>query len=333
MNSVQNFHMDKDQPEIEQTVFSSGFGFEEPEGLKYHFSGHETYPFRYTWLPKGVRNSDGQTDLFVNEDAVVILGVGKNMVRSIRHWCHTLDLLDSPKRGRYKPSKLGNNIFHKNGWDPYLEHPGTLWLLHWKLVKNWSRASTWYLAFTRWNDTEFTRDQLVSWLWHLKESESPSSRGTKSSIKRDVDVFINTYVPSKRSTRQPLEDTFDCPLVELGLIREIGRNTFQFNRGPKPSLPDEIFIYALVEFWNEKAPEQNTMSFEAVMYGAGSPGGAFKFSENKLVERLERLPPWSKLTFGDTAGRRMVLKEERGKLNPMKILSRFYSSNSRGQER
>ena len=45
---------------------------------------------------------------------------------------------------------IGNALFGPTGWDPYLENPGTLWLLHWHLVNRWERASTWFLAFTRW---------------------------------------------------------------------------------------------------------------------------------------------------------------------------------------
>lgn len=317
-----NLHSHK--PQIVQSVLA--LGSSEPDNLKYHFSGHETFPFRYTWLPKGVQKVKDRPDLFGSDDAIIILGVGKNMVRAIRHWCETLDLVQSPRRGLYQATELGKNLFDLDGWDPYLEHPGTLWLLHWKLARQWERASTWYLAFTRWSSNEFSRDQLVDWVWRLKESESPASRGTRASLKRDVDVFLRTYVPSRPTHTRPLEDTFDCPLVELGLITEIDRHTYQFNRGPKPSLPDEIFVYALMEFWNEHAPDQNTLSFEAVMHAPGSPGGAFKLSENALVERLERLPRWSHLSYGDTAGQRMILRPEQGPLVPMKVLDRFYAA-------
>ncbi len=61
---------------------------------KYGFTGHETFPFRYTWLAKGVRGVAGTPGLFSREDALVALGVGKNMVKSIRHWCEALGLIE-----------------------------------------------------------------------------------------------------------------------------------------------------------------------------------------------------------------------------------------------
>jgi hypothetical protein len=55
--------------------------------LNFRFSGHETFPCRYTWLPKAVRSLSGDASLFRSEDqAMVRLGVGKNMVRAIRFW-------------------------------------------------------------------------------------------------------------------------------------------------------------------------------------------------------------------------------------------------------
>ena len=52
----------------------------------FSFSGHETFPFRYTWLKKGVDAVSDDPSVFSSDRATITLGVGKNMVRSIRHW-------------------------------------------------------------------------------------------------------------------------------------------------------------------------------------------------------------------------------------------------------
>lgn len=52
---------------------------------KYTFSGHESFACKSLWLKKGydfVKNGHN----FNAQDAVVQLGVGKNMVASIRYW-------------------------------------------------------------------------------------------------------------------------------------------------------------------------------------------------------------------------------------------------------
>jgi hypothetical protein len=307
--------------------------------VRYSFSGHETFPLRYAWLPKGVQGSQSYPSLFTRDDAMVILGVGKNMVSSIRFWCETLRLIELTDRGKVaKPTPLGQALFGDGGWDPYLEDPGTLWLLHWLLVSRRDRASTWYLTYTHFHETTFTRDSLTEWLMK-RIQQMPLVRATSASIRRDVEVFIRTYTPSHASRDLPLEDTFDCPLVELGLIREIDRSIYEFVRGPKPSLPQAIFVFALLEFWEQIAASQHTLSFESILYGGGSPGAAFKLSENALAAYLEELPKWCSLSYDETAGRRLVMRRNYNAssnspqdLSALSILARYYKAEMAGEQ-
>jgi hypothetical protein len=301
------------------------------ETVRYSFSGHETFPLRYAWLPKAVQGLQTYPDLFTRDDAMVILGVGKNMVMSIRFWCETLRLIGLTDRGKVaQTTPLGQELFRDGGWDPYLEDPGTLWLLHWLLVSRRDRASTWYLTYTQFHEPTFTRDSLTEWIMK-RVQQTPLVRATPASIRRDVEVFIRTYTPSHVTRDLPLEDTFDCPLVELGLIREVERGAYEFVRGPKPGLPQAIFVYALLEFWGRTAPSQRTLSFESIMYGGGSPGASFKLSDNALAAYLEELPRWCPLSYDETAGRRLVLRPSHNPndnspqdLSPFSILTGYY---------
>jgi Protein of unknown function (DUF4007) len=50
----------------------------------YRFSGHETFPCRYTWLPKAVPKLGARPDLFSRDqedEAMVSLRVVKNVYR------------------------------------------------------------------------------------------------------------------------------------------------------------------------------------------------------------------------------------------------------------
>ena len=291
--------------------------------VKLSFSGHETFPFRYGWIPKGVQQVLQYDDLFARDDAVVILGVGKNMVQSILYWTKVLGMVYSPMRGKYEVTRLGKNIFGDDGWDPYLEDPGTLWLLHWRLASRIESASTWYLAFTVWNSSEFTRTNLEDWLLKIAK-QYPSTRVTPSSLHRDIDVFLRTYIPADSNRNIMTEDTFDCPLVELGLIEEIEQSgTYRFIRGSKSSLPDLIFLYGLMDYWDQLPQKQEAISFEKLLHSAGSPGAVFKLSENALADNLDNIPSWSGLVFDDTAGMRTVFRRSRN-VTSMDILKRYY---------
>ena len=294
---------------------------------RYSFSGHQTFPFRYSWLPKGIRGIEHDPKLFSKPEAMVTLGVGKNMVDSIRYWCGALKLaVIDGRSGIGRSTELGTRLLGKRGWDPYLEDPATLWLLHWQLVESPHIASTWFLAFTRWSRDVFTRDELTNWILTVARDTGKKS-ATPESIRRDIDVFLRTYVPARPDTRRPIEDSFDCPLVELGLINELEDGVYQFNRGPKPTLPIEIFGYALKRYWDAYASDQGTLGFETVLYGPGSPGAAFKLSESSLALLLDSLPSWMGFRYDETAGLRVLLRNNNVRsFKAMGFLERCYGN-------
>ena len=70
------------------------------------FSGHETFPFRYPWLKKGFDAVSADGEVFQREDAITTLGVGKNMVRSIRHWCLAAGVIEEDRTDPTYPTEL-----------------------------------------------------------------------------------------------------------------------------------------------------------------------------------------------------------------------------------
>ena len=295
---------------------------------RYNFSGHETFPVRYTWLPKALQHLDKTADLFLREDAMIHLGVGKNMVTSIRYWAQAFGLITRQQGSNLdEPTDLGTKLLGVDGWDPYLEDPGTLWFLHWQLASSPAKTSTWYLAFSQWGRDTFTRTELTEWLLKLIEPLK-QVRATPGSMKRDVDVFIRTYVPSTQRSGKLAEDSFDSPLVELGLIQEVGKDLYRFAKGSRPTLPDAILTYAVVDYWKQHAQGRQTIGFETLLHGKGSPGAVFKLTENALAERLERLPTTA-LRFDDTAGMRQLLKTSVELTKPLEILENYYAPSTK----
>lgn len=295
------------------------------------FSGHQTFTFRYSWLPKGVQAVKQDPTIFFREDALVELGVGKNMVDSIRFWCEAMDLIDVDGKQQHAAIRpLGGLLFGKDkrskGLDPYLEDPGTLWLLHWQLVSRVVVASTWHYAFTHWNQNVFSKDQLAKWIFQVAK-QSNATRSSEPSIQRDAEVFIRTYAPvAAGDRRRPIEDSFDCPLGELGLIRQLDEGYYQFRQGPKPSLPSHMLAYALLEYWNRYADAQETLNLERILYDPGSPGAAFKFDDAGLIKALEALPKECGVRYDETAGLRLVQRVSRKAFEePNQLLINYYS--------
>ena len=130
------------------------------------FAKHETFHPRYGWFRKTYKAAADNPYVFTQENAPVELGVGKNMVRAIRFWGLAAKLIvEDPKAPNKRvkgcvPTRIGHAIFGEAGWDPYMEDPGTLWLLHWLLLAPLSRLPVWWLVFNEFAAVEFTDDDL-----------------------------------------------------------------------------------------------------------------------------------------------------------------------------
>ena len=97
---------------------------------KYVFSGHESFPCKTLWLKKGYDFIIADKD-FNSPEAVVELGVGKNMVAAIRYWYKAFGLNSDDERVKWIPEFLFSD---QDGKDRFMEDLGTLWLLHFLLV-------------------------------------------------------------------------------------------------------------------------------------------------------------------------------------------------------
>jgi hypothetical protein len=306
------------------------------ESSKPIFGGHETFVFRHGWLKKGVDALARDPATFTRDEALVILGVGKNMVRSIRYWCLATGLCEEARGKRsarhLQITPLAVRLMGDNGWDPYLEDVGTLWLLHWQLVTNLTRALVWYLTFCTFYEAEFTKKQLTTFI--AKQLDRRGIAATHGTIQRDVDVCLRTYVSAIRTSPKEgvLEETLDCPLVELDLLRFSPEDeVYRFNIGPKVTLPTAIFGYALLMFLSTIAPHRRTVAVDECIYKKGSPGQVFKLDENSVVAYLEALEELTvgKLRLQETAGLRQLYldydTEGRFQTAAFVLLERYYA--------
>lgn len=315
-----------------------------PQIITPSFSGHQTFPFRYTWLKKGVDAVIANPTIFSSENASVSLGVGKNMVDSIRHWCRVSGLIEghnaqskqfimslgqkatSYQRGQLIPTDLGKAIFEdQKGFDPYLDDPATLWLIHWRIATNTNQATTWYWAFNILRGNQFTPNifarEVHKWAQQQKQSMRPVSENT---LQRDVNCFIRTYCQSRHSDTV-VEETFDCPLVELNLIAELPDGSgYEFQRGDKETLPIEVVTWALDTFWKSHFSRRESLSFSDLMYARSSPGRVFRLDEDTMTTYLENLAQITDgaLQYDETAGLKQVYRHK--DLDGMALLKRYY---------
>ena len=307
------------------------------ERFKLQFAGHETFPLRYGWLKKSfdqvkcVMHKDGgdTRSVFTDEAAIATFGVGKNMVSSMRHWSLAAGILaleddDGSRQVRLVTTPFGDALFGEKG-DPYLEHPASLWLIHWYLASTPGRSTTWYWAFNELNEPVMDRDLITERLLRrikmLRESgRIKDSRIADITIKRDVECFVRTYLAKRPSNKESHEDNLESPLCELGLLQALGvGSAFSFRRGPKPTLPDEVFLFGLHSFWTHMYPSRREFTVEAVTHEPGSPGRVFMLDEESVADRLAALADLSNgaIRWDESTGMRQVYAYDLPSLNPL----------------
>jgi len=276
------------------------------------FSGHETFPLRQLWLRKAFDSiaSCGPVApraIFSDEESIARFGVGRNMVTSIRHWSLACGFMREGEGG-YAPTDLATKLLSKNGFDPYLEQPATVWLLHWKLAGIGMKSTTWWYLFNCVVQQTFDKESLFKAL--KSYTASVPYKVSDSTLRRDIDVCLASYLP-KTVNGGSAEDAAEPVLAELPLLQQhMGmKSTFSFRRGAKPTLPDALFTYALVEFW-ERYVHSSVLSFERIAHDYGSPGRVFKLDEYSVGEKVLALEHSTKgmLRWTDTAGVRQVSK-------------------------
>lgn len=294
------------------------------------FAGHGTFAFRHFWLKKGVDLLRLDPGIFQREDAVVRLGVGKTMVRSIRHWCLSTRVAEEESKTgsrNLRPTDFGSRFFSDDGWDPFLEDDATLWLIHWNLASIGTRGATWYWAFNRFREYTFTRAAMVELL--IRDLRALGwSDVSHSTIKRDVDCFVHTYL-SPRVEKEHIGDTIECPLNNLGiLVQESEGERLRFRTGPKATLPAAVFAYALAQFWNRRNNKGRILELRDIMRSEGSPGLVFKLDQESILGYLDALNDVTSgyMIFEDTSLVRRVIKPRESRRDPMLLLEDYYGS-------
>ena len=252
------------------------------------FSGHDTFPFRYAWLTKLVNYlEEGKRNIIKESDkkrleTISDFGVGLNMVKSIKHWGIATKICNKD----FKLTDFGKLLFSKkNSFDPYLEKKETLWLLHWTIASA-QTLTTWHYVFNYHQSIVINKDALLNDILNIGKFSKWKGL-SPNTLKRDIDCFIRTYTFSSKKG-EITEDSIECPLSELGLISSTyTKGEYELQKGPKLTLSDQIFEYALNDYWSKQS--NNIITFEKLMYDYGSPGKVFLLDEKSMENYLERL--------------------------------------------
>jgi hypothetical protein len=261
---------------------------------------------------------------FNSQDAVVRLGVGKNMVTAINFWMKAFGISNE----KSEPTELGNFIFGKNGKDRYLEDIGTLWLLHYELIKI-EFSSIYSLVFNEFirERREFTKDQLHFFLKRkcIEKSENSYNPNT---INADISVFLRNYLMPKRGfSKVDIEEDYLGLLIELELVQlKRIKNTegniidiYTIEEKLQQSLPSEIFLFTLLDCFNS-----NTISIKDMYQVDNGPAKLFCLNLDGLYSKFEEITKkYPEIIFNRTAGNEVLQFTK--SMDKWEVLNEYYN--------
>lgn len=261
------------------------------------FKAHESFSIRKGWLYKGLKNIIEQPDLFSNRTIIPtdILGIGTNMVRSLRYWLQVTGLTyETNNGGRHQElTELANIIWE---YDKYMEEIGTLWLLHYKLSTQQEDATTWYYFFNEFDMQEFNKEDFVDMLNLYAKMNGADI--AESSIEGDFDCLIKTYVSRDDRDVDP-ENNIECPLCELGLLDALNKNSKTYHKiSPKKGTLHPLIIFAVIV----DNAENREIKISSLLNDKNNVGKVFNLDIITLMELLYELQKMNYIKVNRTAG-------------------------------
>lgn len=241
------------------------------ERLRFEYGRHETFAVRHGWLGKGVDFMARDGDFRDEEGAVVRLGLGTRMVKSLRYWIEASGLAEvaatdeADRRSKTLAATAMANVIMQR--DPFMEYPATWWFVHLNLARR--ARSVWGWFFSEFRERAFDRAVCVeAYIRHLRlHATNEASVGV---AQRDVACLLQAYASPASGERQDPEDGTASPLRDLGLLLW-HEDTGRFER-PRPleAAPIEAFLACVAAAVRDV--DQEAMSVGEMVGRRGAPG-------------------------------------------------------------
>jgi hypothetical protein len=266
------------------------------------FRAHDTFFIRKGWIYKGMKNvkKDKYVFMGVNGNPMDILGIGSNMVKSLRYWLQAVGLTTEPASGKrfQKFTPFGNILFEH---DKYFEEMGTLWLLHYKLASNTNEATAWYYFFNVFKQTEFTRDDFVMQLDTYIRMNGEEEKSTRI-LTDEFNCIISTYVPRIKSNPEKIqpESNIDCPLGELDMVDIVNKKAKIYKKCiPKINDIHPIIVLAVIA---DNFNDSNEIKISSILNDSSNAGKIFNMDIITLTIILNRIELMGYIKINRTAG-------------------------------
>ena len=270
---------------------------------------HETFCIRKGWLHKGVKNIIVHPRLFTDKDQnpCDILGIGANMVKSLRYWMNAVGIMEEVNNGNLRVQQLTPFGALIDQYDRFYEEDGTNWTIHYMLAKNKEQATAWYWFFNVFKLNSCDKPLFVKELGEYLRTEF-GGEYSENVLGDEFDCILKTYFAKEKNISP--ENTTVCPLTELHLIEQTECKDY------KKCVPDKDSLHPLIVFgaicdW----AKSDEILISDLMSQEGSIAKIFNLDRATCFFYLEQLRKSGYLAINRTAGLDVVKISKRMTFN------------------
>ncbi|MBR2247216.1 MAG: DUF4007 family protein [Bacilli bacterium] len=255
---------------------------------------HESFSIREGWLTKGLKNIKENNKVFSDEKATDILGIGSNMVKSLKYWMLATKLAEEKNKGMCL-TDFGELIYK---YDLYLEYSFSWWLIHLNLVLNTEDAYVYNLFFNLCRNREFSKKDIFERITDFLNSKKIEYNDKM--LQDEISIIVRTYTIDEKIDNP--ENNFICPLSELNMIKKIGKD--QYSK-IKPNYKElhYLVVFYLIE---QLLTERESISIEELSESTNGPCNLLNLDKSLLNDYLDDLKKNKYIIINRTAGLNMI---------------------------
>ena len=256
------------------------------------FKRHESFTLREGWIEKAINALKEEnkvfSDVFNAKKGISILGIGSNMVKSLKYWLTACKIITPVSM-----TDLGTAI-HTN--DRFLDDLNTIYLIHYYLVENETDAYVINHFFNDFPKTSFTKKELMDWFKEMVDRDDRIKNKNYDSINTDIDVMLRMY--SFAGNNDDPENNMDSPFSRLGLIIDEGKDKYSKAKTKYNNLSAYIVYWAISSIFEGK----DHFVIDDMLEKDGSPVKVFNLDRNLINEYLNALQAKGYFVINRTAG-------------------------------
>lgn len=260
---------------------------------------HESFSIREGWLVKGIKAIINNPRVFSSQNATELLGIGTNMVKSLKYWLIASKIIDDSSKD-IQLSEFGELL---NNYDEYLDDDFSWWMIHIMMSLNIEKFYTLNIFLNKCTMQNFSKDDLFNTISKIFYAKNMIFN--EKILADEINMIIKTYCVDEKIDNP--ENNFACPLSNLGLIKKNEKGLYERTKPSSKKLNYLIVYYLILNLMIET----DSMSIDDLVNSDNGPFKILNLDKTLFNDYLDELRINKFIEINRTAGLNMVYIKKR----------------------